>query len=105
MYSVEIGLEDMQLLQAAVLGCVRRMQEHAPKQEAIKFTTAAAEAISRLNHGSIDQTDVRFLCTCIQKTVDLVHGDEKVPQRATVIAKCEALQHKLEGYGGAVLIT
>lgn len=74
----------------------------APEKEAINFTTAAAEALTRLNEGRIDQTDVKFFCTCIEKTITLLHRDDMAPQRAVVIAQLNQLQNKLGENRGAL---
>lgn len=95
MYSVCITPQEYQLLQACVLGCVRRIQVGAPEREAINFTTAAAEALTRLNEARIDHTDVKFFCTCIEKTITLLHRDDRAPQRAAVVSQLHQLQNKL----------
>ncbi len=97
MYSACLTIEEFQLIQASVVGCVRRIQIGAPEVEAIKFTTAAAELLTRLNEACIDQGDVEFINLCLQKTVDLLHKDPRAPQRSVVIMKCGQIQNKLGG--------
>jgi hypothetical protein len=97
-YNVCVNVEDMQLIMASMIGCVRRMQMGTgPEKDKISFTTAVAECITRLNQGELHDIDVEFINTCLQKTLNLVHVDAKVPQKAVVVMKLEALQNKLRG--------
>jgi hypothetical protein len=75
MQPVELSRQDIAFIQACIIGMVRRAQESMPEKLAIQTTAAAAETISRLNHGSIDLRDVDFICLCIKKTCDLLHKD------------------------------
>lgn len=102
---VEISPVDHTLIIAAITGCVRRMTENSRNtdRDAINFVTASAETISRLNSGRMDNGDVRFINTCIQKTVDLLRTDLPArillgaDQRRLAITQYLELQTKLQG--------
>lgn len=80
---------------------MRRMDEHSTEDDQIKFRTAAAHAITRLNEARIDGRDVMFLCTCIVKTRDhLVHDNVLLEsQRDLAVSMCNTLVNKLQGVG------
>ena len=94
--AVDLTPFDIQFVQACILGIIRRAQQTMPEKQAIQTTTAAAETISRLNHGSIDSGDVDFICLCIKKTVDLLQTDRGLSsgQRAMTRTKGLEIQEK-----------
>lgn len=101
MYSTELTGEDIQYCIAAVVGVVRRSHEKQDEQKAIEVTAAAAEVISRLNHGTLNTIDVRFINTCIEKTREFLLTDRGLPhaQRMSAREWGERIQNKLAGVG------
>jgi hypothetical protein len=94
--AVELSQEEIQFIQACVLTMVRQAQAKMPERDAIRTTTAAAETISRLNHGSIDARDVDFICLAIKKTIDSLPKNNMLKQavRDMVRRRGEELQQK-----------
>jgi hypothetical protein len=84
---LELSSFEIRYIQACILGVVRRAQETMPEKDAIHTTTAAAETVSRLNHGSIDAQDVDFICLCIKKTCDLLMTDRNLVAHQRIAAR------------------
>lgn len=109
-YRTSLDADELQLIQAAVVGCVRRIQEAetgAREHHAIRFTTAAAECLTRLNEGRIDHTDVMFINTCLHKTTQYLERDPclPLPQKHAVRVHANRIINKLEGTGIPRVVT
>jgi hypothetical protein len=84
---IDLSPFDIQFIQACILGVVRRAQQQMPERDAIRFTTAMAETVSRLNTASINEQDVDVICLSIKKTVDLLQTDRGMPMRARELTR------------------